>query len=357
MKGSHNSKAQVNTIDLVLASVLLIFIIALFEFAWQGAVARAQPSEEELSLRAYHVANTLLESGGYPANWTPSNVEVIGICDERNVINKDKLANLITLLNTDYEKAKRLLGLGSDELYINVTDPYNNIVYVNGIQASAGMPPSSAVAAAHSSSVMQISSLVRSNNSIAIVFDQSGSMSETLPDGQTKIDAAKTAVNNFLLHVIPGDEIAVTTFRNCGNVYTAQGFTTDINLVRWAVYNMSAYGWTPLAGVTAYTGNYTGNYARNRNKMMIVLSDGEETCNGDPAAAATYAMSRGVDVIHTIGFVLEPGSEGERELQEMASIGGGNYYPANNSQELYEAFVAAYESSEKQVVVNIVVWR
>ena len=357
MRSSRKWKAQINSIDLVLAIILLLFIIALFEFVWRGVIARAQPSEEELSLRAYHVANTLLESGGYPANWTPANVEVVGICDERNVINKDKLANLILLLNTDYEKAKTLLGLGPNELYVNVTDPYNNIVYVNGMQASAGMPPSSAVASAHSSSTIQISSLVRSNNSIAIVFDQSGSMADTLPGGQTKLDAAKTAVNNFLLHIVPGDEVAVTTFRNCWNVYAAQSFTTDINQVRWAIYNMSAYGWTPLAGVTNYTGDYVGNYSHNTNKIMIVLSDGEETCGGNTTAAAVYAMSRGVDVIHTIGFVLEPGSDGERQLQEMASVGGGNYYSANNSQELYEAFVAAYESSEKQVVINIVVWR
>ena len=356
-KSLKSSKGQVNSLDLIFAIVIFMFVITLFEFNWLGVVSNSQPTEDELSLRTYHTANTLFESGGYPSNWTADTVQVIGICDERNVVNKDKLARLINLINTNYTRAKELLGVGPNELYLNVTDPSNNIVYVDGVQASAGLAPSSALASAHSSSSMQISSLIRSNNSIAIVFDQSGSMDDELPNGQTKIDAAKNATNNFLLHIVPGDEVAVTTFRNCGNSYTAQNFTTDMNRVRWAVLGLSASGYTPIENVTRHTASYISSHANNTNRVMIVLSDGEETCGGSPGAGATYAMSHGVNIIHTIGFVLAPGSAGEQQLKQMAQVGGGRYFSANNSQELSDAFAQAYQSSEKQVVVNIVLWR
>ena len=344
-------------LDLLLAMVVFLLVISLYEFTWRSAIITSGPQEEELSLRAYHVANSLFESGGYPDDWTPDTVRVIGICTERNVINRNKLVNLIDLINNNYTKAKELLGLGYEDIYMNVTDPNGNLVYIDGRAGSMGMPPTGAFNAAHTGNVMQISSIMRSNNSVAILFDQSGSMSDMLPEGRTKLAAAKLAFNNFLLSVLPGDEIGITTFRNCGDLYVAQTFTNDMNLVRGAVNAMSASGWTPLADSTEFTANFTNSSAHNENRVMIVFSDGEETCGGDPSAAAAYAIAKGVNKINTIGFVLTPSSQGAQELQAMALIGNGKYYSANNSVELQQALQEAYASSERQVVINIVIWR
>ena len=355
MTKSH--KAQVNAIDLLFAIIIFMAILSLYETTWRSTVSASAPTEEELSLRAYHVANTLFESGGYPANWTPATVRVIGICTERNVVDKNKLVNLIDLMNTNYPKAKELLGLASDEVYINITDPSNNIVYLDGRAGSMGLPPTGAMLSAHTGSVMKISAIIKVNNSVAILFDQSGSMGDMLPEGRTKLDAAKLAFNNFLIQVAPNDEVGVATFRNCPLTYMAQNFTTDMNPVRAAVNSMSASGNTPLAVGTRYTADFTNTSAHNINRIMIVFSDGEETCSGNPSTAATYAMTREVDTINTIGFVLAPNTTGAQQLQQMAVIGHGRYYSANNSAELEQALSEAYSSSEKQVVINIVVWR
>ena len=288
-------------------------------------------------------------------------MSVIGLVTERNVVDRSKLINFILLLNTNYSKAKELLGLSGDEIYMNVTDPQNNLIYLDTMPASGGMPPNIvALQAAHTGSTAKVSAILRANNSIAILFDQSGSMGDNLPaEGRSKLDAAKLAFNNFLFAILPDDEIGLTTFRDCSGPgpYTAQNFTSDLNLVRLAVNGMSANGLTPLAGGTTYAANFINGSARNSNRVLIVFSDGEETCNGNPSAAATYAMTRGVGKIDTIGFVLADNSTGAIQLKQMASIGRGTYYSANTSVELQQALEQAYSSSEAQVVVNVVIWQ
>ncbi len=350
-------KAQVNALDLLFAILIFLTIMSLYEFTWNAAVQTASPSEAEFSLRAYHIANTLFESGGYPSSWTPDNVRVIGLCTERNVVDKNKLVNFIDLMNTNYPKAKELLGLGASDIYMNVTDPQNNIIYLDGRAGSMGLPPTGALLAAHTSSVMKISAVMRANNSLAIIFDQSGSMGDMLPEGRTKIDAAKLAFSNFLTKVLLSDEVGVTTFRNCDSRYTAQPFTTDMNAVRSAVNGMSASGTTPIEQATRYTADFINTSAHNTNRVLIVFSDGEETCSGSPTSGAQYAMTRGVNTLNTIGFTLAPNTTGAQQLQQMAVIGHGRYYSANNSAELEQALLLAYQSSEKQVVINIVVWQ
>ena len=350
-------KGQVSSVDLVIAISIFLLVVGLFEMTWEGAVARAQPGGDELSMRAYHVSSTLLESGGYPENWTAANVRVLGLCDERMVISKDKLSRLITLMNSDYSTAKELLGVGADDVYINVTDMSGNIVYVNGVRASGGLSPSSASFSAHSQSIVLISSATHTNNSLAILFDQSGSMIDSLPDGESKLNAARNATNDFTLYLLGTDEAALTSYTSCADIYTAQDFTSDMNDVRLAVSGMTTYTWAAIAEGINHTADEINSSADNVNRIIVVIADGEDTCSGNVSEAASYAMSQGVDMIHTIGINLTENSTGEQEMQEIASIGGGNYYRANDTDSIYENLIRAYEAGDKRVVMHIVVWR
>jgi Mg-chelatase subunit ChlD len=101
--------------------------------------------------------------------------------------------------------------------------------------------------------------------------------------------------------------------------------------------------------------------------MMIVVSDGSETCNTtDPTPekamndSANYSMSK-VHIenfkICTVGFAQ--GSTGEAQLKAIASIGKCKYYSARNETELEQALRQIYFGNlEKQkVVINIMVWK
>jgi len=183
-----------------------------------------------------------------------------------------------------------------------------------------------------------------------------------------RVDAAKIETDNFIDLISDKsnevDEMSLFRFNpnscsSCGGPcwQMPQGFTNDSSLLKSAVNTITANGGTPLDVSIRAAADYTNSSAaHNKHRMIIVVSDGSETCSGNVVSAATYAASK-VDKICTIGFAQ--GSTGESQLRQAASIGRCQYYPAKNEQELYHAFEQIYFGNlEKQnVVLNIVVWR
>lgn len=355
MKNFH--KAQASSLDFLFAIMVFFSVIALYEFGWQSVVSDAASSHEELTLRAYSIADTLFESGGYPEDWTPENVSVIGICSDRNVIDERRLVNLIDLMNSNYSRAKELFGLGAEEIYINITDLDNNTLYFAGRPGSMGQPPANQQTVVQTSSIMAISIIRRENTSFAIYADNSGTMATLLPDNETRLGAMQTAVGVFLLRLRAQDEIGVTNSSACGSVGTAQEFTHDPNEVREAMDLMVPGGMRPLAASVNYTADFINSSANNSHRVLAVITDGEELCAGDTSAAALYALERGVDKVDTIGLDIASNSTAEQQLREMARLGHGKYYSVDTTWELQEALRLSYESTEDKVVVKIAVWR
>jgi Ca-activated chloride channel family protein len=62
-----------------------------------------------------------------------------------------------------------------------------------------------------------------------------------------------------------------------------------------------------------------------------VVSDGKETCQGDPVVAARALAAKGTTV-HTVGFVVDTAARGQ--LQAIARATGGTYFDAPVGPEL-----------------------
>ena len=76
----------------------------------------------------------------------------------------------------------------------------------------------------------------------------------------------------------------------------------------------------------------------DRPATIILVSDGIETCKGDPCALAKELAAKGSKlVIHTVGFGVNDAAA--RQLQCIAQAGGGNYYSANDRVSLSKALV------------------
>ena len=67
---------------------------------------------------------------------------------------------------------------------------------------------------------------------------------------------------------------------------------------------------------------------------MLLITDGEETCDGDPAEAIESLKEQGIDVrINIIGFAID--DEGLKgEFERWADLGGGRYFDAQDAEEL-----------------------
>ena len=115
--------------------------------------------------------------------------------------------------------------------------------------------------------------------------------------------------------------------------------------VRQSLNGRNPNGNTPLGSAVAEATRYYNNLNdQSRKNIIVVISDGDETCRGNPVDAARDAFNQGYPV-YVIGFGFTSES-----LQRMAQAGGTqNYYQANDSSQLFDALQAVAQSATDEV--------
>jgi len=74
---------------------------------------------------------------------------------------------------------------------------------------------------------------------------------------------------------------------------------------------------------------------------VILITDGEESCKGDPVAAAAELKASGLDVtLKFVGFTLT-GKGFEAQLPTLAGSTGGHYFGAQDGAQLTRALMLA----------------
>jgi len=82
-------------------------------------------------------------------------------------------------------------------------------------------------------------------------------------------------------------------------------------------------------------------------KVVILVTDGEETCDGDPAKAIRDLKAQGFDVqINIVGFALDDDAL-RAQFADWAQLGGGAYYDATNATELSQAIAKVAQAPFK----------
>lgn len=134
-----------------------------------------------------------------------------------------------------------------------------------------------------------------SGTAFAIVLDTSGSMVE---DGSTRLAQAQAALANLFAsgRIQSGDEVALFTFAGC-SVSTAVPFTEELELAANAVAGASAGGSTPLAA-SIDTASAALTAQNVEHGVLVVVTDGEDSCDGNVAEALRVARER-VDAIRS----------------------------------------------------------
>src|SRR5205807_9481059 len=74
---------------------------------------------------------------------------------------------------------------------------------------------------------------------------------------------------------------------------------------------------------------------------VIVITDGEETCGGNPITAADQLKDSGIPItLNIVGFTLK-GKKVEQQLTQFAQATGGQYYSAQDGEALSRALRSA----------------
>jgi len=126
-------------------------------------------------------------------------------------------------------------------------------------------------------------------NSVMIVMDYSGSMR-----GE-KINQAISSLDKLLEGLEPQDEIALVIFYQ-SSVSLVRSFTRNKDNIKASIMRREPEGSTPLAKAIRYGGDYLLSQGKYKNKILVVLSDGEETEDGNPYAEMRKLSERGVGV-------------------------------------------------------------
>jgi Ca-activated chloride channel family protein len=199
----------------------------------------------------------------------------------------------------------------------------------------------------------------KDNLNVEILLDASGSMANQI-DGRSMMDIAKESIKEFAESLPEGANIALRVYGHQGT-----GSDQDKELScksNELVYEMNSYnaealgkslnefqpaGWTPLAKAIEEAKKDLSSYKSDTNTNIIYLvSDGVETCNGDPVAMAkSLADSDIKPIVNVIGFDLN--AKGQNQLKKVAQAAKGIYSNARNQEQLNQELARAREIADK----------
>jgi uncharacterized protein YegL len=117
--------------------------------------------------------------------------------------------------------------------------------------------------------------------SIVFVLDASGSMADN-----NRLEQAKASIRDTLRGLSHDTEVALLVFFDCSDIRKMHRFTTDFASIEAVLPGIQPASDTPLAAAIAAAKAWLAEDALGFERKWLLLSDGEETCNGDPVGAA-----------------------------------------------------------------------
>ena len=179
--------------------------------------------------------------------------------------------------------------------------------------------------------------------SVALVLDASGSMNAKLPEGKTRIEAAKAAVGELVAKLPADTRLSLWAYghqsptrkhdcRDTQRVVAFDAIGVNKDNVLSSTRAIQAQGYTPITYVIKLVADDLAK-EDGKPRTVILVSDGKETCEGDPCATAkALAEADASLVVHTIGFAVDLAAK--YQLQCIAHVARGRYFDAGSTSEL-----------------------
>ncbi|MFN3662310.1 vWA domain-containing protein [Yoonia sp.] len=190
---------------------------------------------------------------------------------------------------------------------------------------------------------LSTSAVAQGQPNTILVLDGSGSMWGQI-DGIAKITIAQQVIGDLLAGFPAEQGLGLTVYGHrtrgsCSDIETivapAPGTADQIIAAVNAIRPLGSTPMTDAVIAAAESLRYTEQAA-----TVILVSDGIETCNPDPCAAARLLAETGIGfTTHVVGFdVSDP--EALAQMQCLAGETGGQFLTAANAQELNLAMAA-----------------
>lgn len=196
---------------------------------------------------------------------------------------------------------------------------------------------------------------VAAASALQFIFDASGSMLQRMPDGR-RIDVAKRVANDVLSTELPAHlPVALRAFghtepHSCATELLVAAQQNNHTQVHTAIDTLQAVNLarTPLAASLSAVAEDLADYA-NGKQLVVLLTDGEETCDGDIPAALAKLQAKGIALqLNIVGFQLNDEAL-ESEFARVAELGAGQYFASKDAAQLKSALALAISPSWRLV--------
>ncbi|MEM1140987.1 MAG: VWA domain-containing protein [Pseudomonadota bacterium] len=176
----------------------------------------------------------------------------------------------------------------------------------------------------------------KASSDVVYILDASNSMWGQI-EGTAKIETARSVMGDLLSNASPGTQIGLIAYG-----HRSEGECSDIEILanvgqastvalKDSLAGLQPKGKTPIAGALQEAKELLAGREGKRN--IVLISDGIETCGGDPCAIAAELAADGVGTkVHAVGFDVD--SAAREQLECIAEKGQGSYYNASSASEL-----------------------
>ncbi|WP_262380650.1 vWA domain-containing protein [Bacillus infantis] len=207
----------------------------------------------------------------------------------------------------------------------------------------------------------EIQQAKKQKSNIVILMDASGSMKADVSGGN-KMMLAKETIKEFTSSLEDDASVSLMAYGHVGtgnDEDKAESCSRIDEVFPLGAYEKTAFnqsmdsfeasGWTPLAGAIDKARELLSAYNSTDYKNTIyIVSDGVETCDGDPVEAARQLQGSNIEAkVNIIGFDVD--DEGQQQLKEVAEAGGGTYATVRDKDELEDQVLKKWKPSLGQI--------
>jgi hypothetical protein len=165
---------------------------------------------------------------------------------------------------------------------------------------------------------------------VTFVLDGSGSMEEGIPGASSRMAAAKQSIGAVVRGLHKDIRTSLVSFSDCNATSRSPFYDASQRpTLLGQVDAMSPRQGTSLAASIARAGAAAPSRAPT---MLVVVSDGGDTCGGDPCAAARAVRAQKPDVM--INVIDLSGGQSVGVLQCVAQAGGGRVFSPSSAGQM-----------------------
>lgn len=293
--------------------------------------------------RTYNYPLTLLSNQGYSGSVNLSAAPVGGV----------------TGLNTRFEPATVSLGgEGASALSLTLPSSLDAPTFAVEVKGSDAKGTTSSLClqfapptAGELAVVSTLAPPTKTRKNLEIILDASGSMKTVLSaqDKKTRWDVALETLDQVLASLPNDFQVGLRMYGHREPSRSPKTCTDsellvpirriDRRAIMARVMRYKPKGETPLV--------YSALQAPSDLKSVgggtvILITDGEESCKGDPVQAAADLKASGLDIrLNIVGFALKKNAKVQKDLAGFAEATGGLFYSAESGAALADALMVA----------------